>query len=127
MYGELVYAVPNDASAQLLNSETIEGHIALVDRGEVPLATKVRRAQEAGAVGIVIVDDGGCTEQYDCGVLGAQRNGRFSATDHAQLWRKIRIPAVLLLKSLGDRIKTMMELESINLGPELGLQQMEVE
>jgi hypothetical protein len=41
-------------------------------------------------VGIVVVDDGGCTEQCDWGVLGAQRNGRFSATYHAQLWRMCR-------------------------------------
>ena len=91
---ELVYAVPNDASAQLLNSETMDGHIALVDRGKVPLVTKVRRAQEvsgcwcwlvqwtaeqnpqAGAVGIVIVDDGGCSQQYECGVLGSRHRGR---------------------------------------------------
>jgi hypothetical protein len=36
------------------------------------------------------------------------------------LWRKKRIPAVLLLKSLGDRIKAMMESDRNS-----GVQQME--
>ena len=53
---ELVYAVPNDASVQLLNSETMDGHIALVDRGKVPLVTKVRRAQEVSGILVVVVD-----------------------------------------------------------------------
>jgi len=40
---EIVFAVPNDARTEVLNP--LGGTIAIVERGEVPFATKVRHAQ----------------------------------------------------------------------------------
>ena len=87
---------------------------------------KVQRAQAAGATAVVIVDNGGCNEQYECGVLGDRSNGRFSAQDHAELWRDITIPTVLSLNEPGGRLKKVMDLEEMDL-PELGRQYMEQE
>ena len=67
---------------------------------KVPLVTKVRHAQEAGAVGVVIIgsrakkrrlfhasinlescnkgrlsDDGQCDSKFACGVLGSRQDG----------------------------------------------------
>jgi hypothetical protein len=39
--GELVYAVPN-TGARNLNRDQLKGHVALMDRGVVPLVDKVR-------------------------------------------------------------------------------------
>ena len=95
---DLIYAVPNDASTDILNEEDVHGNIALIDRGkvptavcnraacfgcsykstvhQVPLVVKVQRAQAAGAIGVVIVDNGGCNDEYECGVLGERSSGR---------------------------------------------------
>lgn len=123
--GELVYAVPNDVSADILNEDSVRGNIVLIDRGKVPLVTKVRRAQEAGAVGVVIVDDGSCNQNFECGGnLGSRSHGYFCAQDHAVLWKNIVIPTVLTLQTHGNRMKEIMDLETMNL-PDHGIQYME--
>ena len=60
----LVYAVPNDGRSEILNHEDVRGRIALVNRGVVSLNEKVRRAQEAGARGVVILNSP-CNRQRD--------------------------------------------------------------
>lgn len=42
----------------MLNADDVRGRVLLVDRGVVPLVNKVLIAQAAGAVGVVIADDG---------------------------------------------------------------------
>ena len=76
--GELAFVVPNDASLKrLLNPEELRGRVALVNRGQVlcwvfwrapvpshsptlqvPLVDKILAVQRAGAVGVIIADDG---------------------------------------------------------------------
>ncbi|XP_059082989.1 PRADC1-like protein isoform X2 [Tigriopus californicus] len=51
--------VPSDPACgcgSYFNAEDVEGHVALVDRGECSFVSKALKAQEAGAVGIVITD-----------------------------------------------------------------------
>ena len=124
---ELVYAVPNDASSELLNRDDLSGNIALIDRGTVPIVAKVQRAQAAGAIGVVIVDDGDCDNDFDCDKLGSRGDGYgWSAQDHAERWRGIKIPSILTLQVHGDGLKEMMDLETMELAS-LGLQRMEME
>ena len=125
--GELVYAVPNDGSSEILNEEEVRGNIALIDRGNVPIVSKVQRAQAAGAKAVVIVDDGDCDTSYNCRIMGRRAEGRgFSARDREDLWKAITIPSVVALASYGDGLKEMMDLEEMDLGV-LGLQRMETE
>jgi len=126
--GELVYAVPNDGSSELLNVGALRGNVALLDRGgSVPIVYKVRRAQAAGAKAVVIVDDGDCDASFDCRIMGKRAAGRgFSARDREELWSSVKIPAVVALQSHGAGLKAMMNLEVMHLQG-LGAQQMEEE
>eukprot|EP00937_MAST-01D_sp_MAST-1D-sp2_P003024 g3024.t1 len=127
---DLVYAVPNDASSDLLNHEALRGNVALIDRGNVPIVSKIKRAQTAGATGVVIVDNGDCDSDFECDILGSRGSGAhkqgWSAQDHAERWRGIKIPSVVVIQEHGDGLKDMMELETMQLGG-LGAQRMEVE
>lgn len=68
--------------------------VALVDRGESPFSEKIHRAEQAGAIGVVVVNnqDG---EPFSMGGTG-----------------KFNIPAIMVSKKLGLRIK-----EALKLGP----------
>lgn len=57
--GNIVYAIPPDASAPLTNAAAIAGNIALIDRGGVSFTAKVQAAQAAGAVAAIIVQSAG--------------------------------------------------------------------
>lgn len=46
-----------DACSPLTNSDVISGSIALVDRGNCDFTIKVRNAQDAGAIGVLIADN----------------------------------------------------------------------
>ena len=106
-------------------------------KGVIPLLEKVRALQDAGAVGVVVFDDGSCEEarlvlgitgaddegsavgpladptRYHCGIAGSPGDGGFSKTDPAENWRNIRIPSVLITKSDGERLKGLMVLRTI--------------
>ncbi len=48
---------PTDGCSPLTNAEVVAGNIALIDRGTCTFVTKVRNAQNAGAVGVIIADN----------------------------------------------------------------------
>ena len=52
----LVRAQPPLADAPLTNAGALAGAVAVIGRGVVPFLEKVRRAQAAGAVGVIIVN-----------------------------------------------------------------------
>ena len=60
--GNVVYAVPNDAATDgaaggttpLTNAAQISGNIALIDRGTSGFADKCKKAQTAGAIGVIV-------------------------------------------------------------------------
>lgn len=54
VYGELALALPSLACAPLINHYEVMGKIALVKRGDCMFQVKVRHAQEAGAIGVVV-------------------------------------------------------------------------
>ncbi len=53
----LVATVPADACEDLVNGPEISGRFALIDRGTCFFVDKIRRAQLAGAVGVVMVNN----------------------------------------------------------------------
>ncbi|MDX1584537.1 MAG: PA domain-containing protein, partial [Thermoanaerobaculia bacterium] len=46
-----------DACTAITNPSEIAGHIALIDRGDCTFVSKTRNAQDAGAVGVIIVNN----------------------------------------------------------------------
>ena len=55
--GEVAAAAPANGCAALTNAGTVAGKIALVDRGTCEYAQKVLNAQNAGALGVVVVNN----------------------------------------------------------------------
>jgi hypothetical protein len=53
----VVEASPADGCSALTNASAVSGHIALIDRGTCTFVTKVKNAQNAGAVGVVMVNN----------------------------------------------------------------------
>ena len=69
----------------------MNGRIALVDRGYCNFTVKVRNAQAAGAVAVVVANNVGTTESFLMG-----------GTD-----RKVRIPAVMIGRDDGQALRTL--------------------
>jgi extracellular elastinolytic metalloproteinase len=57
--GDVVQAVPNDACSALTNPGAVDGKVALIDRGTCLFVDKVGNAQDAGAIGAIIVNNQG--------------------------------------------------------------------
>src|SRR6266516_361050 len=55
----VVLATPNEGCSALTNPAAIVGKIALIDRGTCTFVSKVKNAQNAGAVGVIIADNDG--------------------------------------------------------------------
>jgi len=55
--GRLVSAEPNLACDDLTNADALRGNIALIDRGTCFFADKILRAQAAGAIAVVMVNN----------------------------------------------------------------------
>uniref|UniRef100_A0AAX7TMB5 alpha-1,2-Mannosidase n=1 Tax=Astatotilapia calliptera TaxID=8154 RepID=A0AAX7TMB5_ASTCA len=50
-------AEPYSGCSEIVNAEYIQGHIALLQRGQCMFAEKARHIQKAGAIGGIVVDD----------------------------------------------------------------------
>lgn len=85
--GELVFVglAAEDFSPEV--AEKVKGKIALIDRGVVEFQKKLKRAAEAGAIGAVVANN----VDGEPMVMGGEG--------------KVEIPAIMIKKSLGDRIK----------------------
>lgn len=55
--GNLVIASPADGCSAITNPAALAGKIAVIDRGTCTFVTKVKNAQNAGAIGVVIVNN----------------------------------------------------------------------
>ncbi len=88
--GKLVYV--GNAAVDLTDAQkaAVQGNIALIDRGVVPFAEKARRANEAGATGVVVANN----QPGDAFSMGG--DGSFP------------IPAIMISKDLGDALKADM-------------------
>jgi Zn-dependent metalloprotease len=81
-------APTSDACTPLVNGGAIAGNIALVDRGACAFTIKVKNAQNAGAIGVIVANN----------VPGAP--GGMAGADPT-----ITIPSVLVAQSTGNLIK----------------------
>ena len=91
---------PNDATAAATlspaNAAAVNGKIALVDRGTCGFVIKVKACQDAGAIGVIVVDN--AVGSPPPGLGGADPN--------------ITIPAVRVTQSDGAAIKAALERRS---------------
>lgn len=93
-FGSLAAAVPADACTAVTNGGDLAGRIALVDRGTCSFDGKVKRAQDAGAIGVVVANnvEGVLTMGVaDPAVAGA-----------------VTVPAVLVSLSDANRLKAAL-------------------
>jgi minor extracellular serine protease Vpr len=81
--GKLVYLGFADADFTEEQKAAVKGHVAFIDRGKVAFADKIRRAAEAGAIGVVVANN------VDGDPFGMGGDGEFN------------IPAIMITKSLG--------------------------
>ena len=84
-----------DACTAITNGAALVGKLALIDRGTCNFDAKVKAAQDAGAVGVVVVND----DRTPPGAMG----GATPAVDAV-----LTIPAVLILKPLGTSIRAAL-------------------
>lgn len=120
---ELVYGVPNHAEKiQLANKNQIIGKIVFLDRGYVEIVVKATRAQNAGAIGCLIADDGTCNTYFEqCGRFVGDGVTGLAYLDSKELWRNIHIPVFLISLETSERLRRMMQVQRIEM-PYLGLQ-----
>lgn len=127
--GELVYGVPNFGEGKkLLNYMHTSNRVVLLARGGgIPIVDKVRKAQAAGAIAVVIIDDGQCDHELSsCGPrAGGRHDGGFSSSDSINDWSTIKIPAVLITSDSADALRKNMQLERTEIG-KLGMHNISV-
>eukprot|EP00941_MAST-03F_sp_MAST-3F-sp1_P002183 g2183.t1 len=113
---EIIYSVPNDASSELLNADHLTDNLVLVDRGSTPIVEIVRTVERSspGALGIIIVDDGSCDDNFQC-TKGSRKAGEgFGAADDWQNWVGLNTPCFLVTKDTGKSLKSFMPLHKVN-------------
>ncbi|MEP6947662.1 MAG: M36 family metallopeptidase [Ginsengibacter sp.] len=95
--GNVAIANPADGCDTLTNTAAMAGKIALVDRGTCAFTLKVKLAQDAGAIGVIIVNN----------VAGPPIG--MSGTDAT-----ITIPAIMVSDIDGAAIKTALGTSAVN-------------
>lgn len=90
--------VPTNGCEPLLNAAALPGRIAFIDRGGCTFVDKVKRAQNAGAIAVVVADS-----MAGCPALG------MGGADNT-----ITIPSVRITQDDGVRIKSAMLLGTVS-------------
>jgi len=101
---ETAFAEPYLLQSVLANPSDIFGKIAVVQRGLVPIVYKVQLLQTAGAVGVIVADDGRCAA-YDqaCAPGATKADGELWAChDMQDPWLTVKIPVVLIRRGNDD-------------------------
>jgi len=94
---------PTDACSPLTNAAAVAGRIALVDRGTCTFVVKVKNAQNAGAIAVLVADN--AAGDPPAGLGGVDPT--------------ITIPSVRITLALGNTIKARLavpELVTVNVG-----------
>ena len=112
---EIVLPVPNLLHEPIQNA--VGGAIVLAFRGATTLLQKAQHAQTAGAIALLIMDDGQCSMELNCGRLGSAAEGASLAQgDGAANWRHIFIPVGMVSQDTGFRILRLMNTTAIHAG-----------
>lgn len=93
--GEIVFAGLGDANYESPLKDQIAGKVALIDRGKVNFSDKIRRAQEAGAIAVIVANNA----DGDPFTMGG--DGHYD------------IPAVMISKDAGAKIKAKLALGAV--------------
>ncbi|MBF0428468.1 MAG: M36 family metallopeptidase, partial [Magnetococcales bacterium] len=88
-----------DGCQTALNTSALRGKIALIDRGLCFFVDKVKNAQSAGAIGVIVVD----------------QKGETSPITMAGEDASVTIPSLFLLKKDGDTLTQLLAEGSVNL------------
>ena len=88
-------ANPSEACSTLTNSASISGKIAVIDRGNCSFVSKVKNAQNAGAIAVLMINN----------APGDPINMNFSTADKA-IAQSITIPVLMVSQNVGNQIKT---------------------
>ncbi|MDB6071738.1 MAG: protease-associated domain protein, partial [Verrucomicrobiales bacterium] len=91
-----VASIPADGASALTNAAAMAGNIALIDRGAVTFATKIKNAQNAGAVAVIIAQNAANAD-----AMPILMGGDAAVTG-------ITIPGVMISKSDGDALKALI-------------------
>ena len=125
MTAEVIYCIPNYADyTKIVNSREFHDRIVLVNRGNrVTIHDKALMIQKSGAIGVIVIDDGQCDEEFiSCGFrAGSSNEGGIASYDDPSLWKQITIPVILVTYHTGERMKKIMPMKVIDV-PRLGLQ-----
>lgn len=109
---ELVLADPVDGVRELANAAGAAGRIVVMERGGASLMSKVRHAQLAGALAVIIMDvSGACDAGYDehCFAGASQtRAEHWGDYDPPALWDGVDLPAVLASRALSVHIRARL-------------------
>ncbi len=88
--GPVVFIGLADQDLSQEAKDALKGNVALIDRGVVTFSEKIRRAQEAGAIGVVVANN--------------KPDAPFSMGGDGEF----TIPAIMISKALGDELKAEM-------------------
>ncbi len=96
--GNLAIASPAKGCSALTNGAQVSGKIAVIDRGGCTFVTKVKNAQNAGAIGVIIVDS-----------IAAANPPAMGGTDNT-----ITILSCSITQADGNTIKNAMQTGTVN-------------
>lgn len=99
---KVVYAQPNQAETELTNTNEVKGNIVLIDRGTNGFTLQLNRAQRAGAIGVIMVNDR--DETSNEGALPFVMTGVPMDAPG--------IPAVMMMKADGAKLKAHLSEEA---------------
>src|SRR5205085_2260821 len=51
------WAQPANACSAIFNPDDLQGHVAIINRGSCNFTDKIQRAQDAGAIGVIMVNN----------------------------------------------------------------------
>ncbi len=85
----LVPSAPACGCATFTNADDVEGNVALIERGECSFLSKAVKAQEAGAIAVIITDN------------DAENDELYVSMQDDTTEREVAIPAAFLLGKNG--------------------------
>uniref|UniRef100_A0A6Q2YB63 alpha-1,2-Mannosidase n=1 Tax=Esox lucius TaxID=8010 RepID=A0A6Q2YB63_ESOLU len=99
--GSIVKSSPYTACGHIENAEELGGHIALALRGDCMFAAKARRLQEAGAIGVIFIDNREGSNSAETPLFQMVGDGGSTAD--------IAIPLVFLFSQEGALLTSALE------------------
>lgn len=99
--GGLVYMDPAEGCDAAVNAAALNGNIALIDRGTCEFSAKLLNAKNAGAVAVVVANN-----RTDDTATWAE--GKYPIEMGVGAVGYVDIPAVMISKESGDKIKTAL-------------------